>query len=366
VSSLASRIGYQEVREYLKHRGWVSVPSRRSHVAIFRSPGDGKFEVLVPLERELADYSDAMETIARRAGEFEGRSASAVLHDFLQPRRDIVRFALDGQATADGTIGLLDGLGMLSGAKKSLLASACSAKRPAKFHARMALAEADAFVHGCHLGQTEIGSFVLTVETPHDTGSAVVVGSSFGRRATEYLFASVGRLADAIRQDTVPFLLEAETGAIVSANLCEALVELMPKDESADLRLSSTWSPLLPQNKDIPSVVRIDRDMYESIEEIGQKLRPSDAPLPATFIGFVTELAGGFLPEGEVKLRVIVDEEMLEARAFLTRIDYQTAAQAHLTEQAVSVHGVLHRGRRAHHIKDVTSFAVLDLSAPAS
>lgn len=365
MNSPAARIGYQEVREYLKHRGWVSVPSRRPYVAIFRSPNGGEFEVLLPLERDLADYADAMATVARRAAEFEGRSPSAVLHDFLQPRRDIIRFALDGQAMADGTVGLLDGLGMLSGAKKSLLASACSAKRPAKFHARMALSEADAFVHACHLGQTEIGSFVLTVETPLDIDPTAFVGSSFGRRATEYLFASVGRLADTIRQDAVDSLLQEGTGPVVSANLCEALVELMPKDESADLRLSSTWSPLLPQNSPIPSVVRIDRDMYETIEELGEKLRPSDEPLPDTFLGFVTELAGGFLPEGEIKLRVIVDEEMLEARAVLSRADYQIAAQAHLNERAVSVHGVLHRGRRAHHIKDVTSFSILDLNAPA-
>jgi hypothetical protein len=228
----------------------------------------------------------------------------------------------------------------------------------------MALSEADAFVHACHLGQTEIGSFVLTVETPLDTGPAALVGSSFGRRATEYLFASVGRLAAAIRQDAVAHLIEADTGPIVSANLCEGLVELMPKDESADLRLTSTWSPILPQKNDIPSVVRIDRDMYEAIEELGEKLRPSDEPFPATFLGFVTELSGGFLPEGEVSLRVIVDEEMLEARTLLSRVDYQTAAQAHLNERAVSVRGVLHRGRRAHHIKDVTSFTILDLTAP--
>ena len=364
-TSQASRIGYQEVREYLKHRGWVAVPSRRSYAAIFRSP-NGEYEVQLPLERGLADYAEAIESVARKAAEFEHRSESAVLHDFLQPRRDIVRFALEGQSTSDGTIGLVDGLEMLSGAKKSLLASACSAKRPARFHKRMALAEADAFVHACHLGQTEVGSFVLTVETPLDTGAPAIVGPSFGRKATTYLIESVSRLANAIRQDTISTLLEDEGGSVVSANLCDALVELMPGDGSADLRLSTTWSPMLPQAQSVPSLVKIDRDMYESVADLAQKLRPADEPLPDAFVGYVTELAGGWLPEGEVKLRIIVDDEMLEARAMLSRLDYQTAAKAHLTEQAVSVHGVLHRGRRSHHVKDITSFSILNLGTPPS
>lgn len=356
--SAADRVGYQEVRDYLKHRGWTPVLSKRPYVAILRSP-DGTSEVQVPLERDLADYADAIETIARRAAQFERRSASSVMHDFLQPRRDVVRFSLEGQRTSDGTIGLLDGLAMLGGAKKSLLASACSVKRPARFHPRMALAEADAYVHSCNLGQTEVGSFVLTIETPHDSGAPSVVGESFGRRATEYLFCSVAKIATAVRQDTVDLLLEAPVApgvVVVSANLCDALVELMPSDESADLRLRSSWSPLLPPAANIPSLVKIDRDMYESIEALGQKLRPADVPLPDTFVGYVTELSGGFLPEGDVTLRVIVGAEMLEARATLSRADYATAAEAHLHERVVSVRGTLHRGRRSHELKDVVSF----------
>jgi hypothetical protein len=357
VNQRAARVGYQEVREYLKHRGWVAVPSRRTYAAVFRSPGAGDFEVQVPLERDLADYADAMESIAQRAAAFEGRSPDAVLHDFLQPRKDILRYALVGQSTADGTIGLVDGLAMLSGAKKSLLASACSVRRPARFHKRLALGEADAFVHACHLGQTEVGSFVLTVETPLEAGT---IGASFGRRTTEFLLSSVSRLATTIRQDTVTQLIDAQAPTI-SGNLCEALLELMPSDESADLRLSSTWSPSQPKTDGTPSEAKIDRDMYESIELIAQKLRPSDDPIPDMFIGYVTELAGGFSPEGDVKLRIIVDEEFVEARAFLSRADYTKAGDAHLKEQTIAVRGVFHRGRRNHQIKDITSFEFLNI-----
>src|SRR5262249_52269453 len=156
--------------------------------AIFRGPDGGSTEVVVPLERSLADYVDAIQTIAQKAAAVEKRSPEAVLHDFLQPRKDIVRYALAGQTPVCRSVDLLTGLALLAGARKSLLASAMSVKRPVKFHPRMSLSEAESFVAESRIGQTEAGSFVLVIETPHQVGAQLEIdGVPFGRRATQQL-----------------------------------------------------------------------------------------------------------------------------------------------------------------------------------
>jgi hypothetical protein len=190
----------------------------------------------------------------------------------------------------------------------------------------------------------------------------------FGRRATQQLFRSTELLTRAIRQDTVDALLLGDpNNSIVSANLCDALVEMMPADESADLRIQCSWSPLLPIPTETPSDVGVDRNMFETIEQVAQKLRPSNQPLLDTFYGYVTELAGGMSPEGEIRLRVLVEGELVEARAALEGAEYARAGEAHLQQNAVAVRGVLHRGRRIHEIRDVTSFEMLPrLEDPAS
>ena len=107
--------------------------------------------------------------------------------------RDIAARAVE----MDGAIKLDDGLALLSGSRKALLAAACSVKRPQTFHARMSLREAEAFVGKCRLGQTERGSFVATIECALDIGDASPTDGAidnaepFGRKATTLMMSSI-------------------------------------------------------------------------------------------------------------------------------------------------------------------------------
>lgn len=365
IADLAAAIGYQELRDYLVARRWQSVPSRLGHAAIYRSPEAGTVEVQIPLETGLADYADAITLAARRISGFEGRTVEQVLRDLLRPRVDTVRYALTGAATESGTIGLTAGLALVQGALKSLLASACSVQRPRRFHPRMTLGDAESYVRACRLGQTEIGSFVLTVDAPLDIHAQIDPGEvPFGRRATACLFESTAYLARSIRRGEASRVLdELPDAPPVSANLCEALVEMMPADEAADLRLTGAWSPLIPAPASLPDAVHFDRTMFESVERLAQQLRPSHGAEPAQYVGKVVELSGasntaGQL-EGDVILQVQVDDQLLKVRVTLGPESYTEAGKAHLGQQYVSVHGQLHRGRRVHALRGPSNFRVL-------
>ncbi|HEY8378329.1 MAG TPA: hypothetical protein VIK91_17655 [Nannocystis sp.] len=361
----AAAVAYQDLRAYLDARGWHSFPSRVSYAAIYRSPGAGDFEVQIPLDTDLADYADAIVFAARRIAAFEDRPVEQVLRDLLQPRCDTVRYAVTGPSTRTGTISLVAGHALVAGALKSLLASACSVQRPRRFHPRMTLSDAESYVRACRLGQTEIGSYVLTVETPLDIHAQLdATEIPFGRRATAYLFESTAYLARAIRQGETARILEENPDApLVSANLCESLLEMMPPDESADLRLTGSWSPLIPPPASVPSAVHFDRTMFEAVERLAQQLRPSRDSEPAQFVGKVLELSGapnaaGQL-EGDVVLQVQADDQLLKVRVPLGPEDYKDAGAAHLAQHYVSVRGQLHRGPRIHVLKNPTGFQVV-------
>lgn len=362
---LGNRVDYLDVRAYLESRGWSRVPSRRSYAAIYRSQGESPGEVQVPLDRGLADYGEAMVVIARRLSAYEHRPVESILHDLLQPRRDLLRFGLEGEVARDGSINLAAGLGLVSGVRKALLASACSVKRPRAFHPRMSMTEADAFLRECRLGQTEVGSFVLTVETPLDIEPQRPASEEpFGRQTAILFLQSVQHLTESVRAGEPQRVVEPEPGElVVSANLCEALVEMMPPDESADLRLRGSWSPLLRVGAHVPSEVHVDRDMYESIERVARQLRPARESQPDQFVGQVVELMGepgeqGDI-EGPVTLQVQVGDELLKVRVALGPLDYQKAATAHLGQGYVSVKGILRRGPRVHRIEQPSGFEIV-------
>lgn len=365
-SELAARIGYLDLRSYLAARGWSNIPSRLDYAAIYRSPGGSEVEIQIPLDTSLADYGDAMFIAARRLAGFEGRPVEQVLRDLLRPRSDTLRYALADDALRTGSVDLLTGSTLMSGAVKSLRASACSVQHPRRFHPRMSFADADGYIRACRLGQTEIGSYVLTISAPLDIHQQLDVHEAipFGRRATALLLESTAYIARSIRHGEAVRILEDRTDApLVSANLCEALVEMMPPDESADLRISGSWSPLVPPPPMAPSDILLDRSMFEPIEQLAQQLRPARGSEPGRFVGKVIELSGAPNPagvlEGEVILQIQIDDQLSRARVTLEPEAYREAGIAHFEQRYVSVRGQLHRGRRTHVLENPSEFTVL-------
>lgn len=364
------RLSSLSVKRYLLAKGWERVDSKRADVGIFRRPDAEEAEALLPLSSDFADVGDAMARAVEEIARFEQRPAAQVLRDLLHPRADLLRFAVESRETADGGIGLEEGLALLSGSKKALLAAACSVKRPQRFHPRMSLREAEAFVRACRLGQTEQGSFVATLECEidvDDTSPALLTGEvpePFGRKATTLLVRSVARVVDAIRTDDIGALTEPPEGApIVSANLCEALVEIMTGPDDTALRIGSSWSPVLPAPRDVPTSVRIEQHYRSVIDQVARALRPSVSPTPDLYIGKVDALQGEPGPDGRVQGEIViaaqVEDEILKIRLDLGADDYQRAGDAHLKGLYVSVRGILRRGARIHRLEGVAEFTIV-------
>ena len=365
------RLSHLAVKDYLLATGWERAPGKRPDVGIFRRPGSEEAEVLLPLRSDFPDAAEGMASAVEELARFEQRPAAQVLRDLARPRADLLRFGAEGRETADGGIGLDDGVALLSGSKKALLAAACSVKRPQRFHPRMSLREADAFVRACRLGQTEQGSFVVTLECQLDAEGTETLPrfegegrEPFGRKVTALLLRSVARVVDAIRGDNLGALTDPAPGEpIVSANLCEAILEMMPGAEDAALRIGSSWSPVMPAPRGVPGSVRVERQYLPAIEQVTRALRPSAHPTPDLFVGKVDALQGEPGPDGrmqgEVVLLAPVEEEMLKMRLDLGPEDYAAACDAHKDGLYVSVRGILRQGARVHRLEEVTAFRVV-------
>jgi hypothetical protein len=116
----------------------------------------------------LKDFDLLMARAITVLADFEERPVHELLADLLLPDSDVLRFQESSPSAAAGDVPFDHGLSLLNGARKTLLAAACSTLRPASFHRRMSLTEAEQFLQRCRLGQTERGSFIITVACPLD------------------------------------------------------------------------------------------------------------------------------------------------------------------------------------------------------
>jgi hypothetical protein len=363
--SLLSKVQPTNLRGYIRSNGWVRITTDSAaftDIAIFRKNDD---EILVPQKIDFGDYARRIGDIVETLSAIEKRPKVQILNDVLIPSSDILRFKVSGPTSGDGTVPLGEGLGLIAGSKKALLAAAHQVLQPQRFHPRLKRAEADEFMNSCRLGQTERGSFIATFICPVtaqiEFDDPATPNEPFSRKVTEGLIRGVSAMLSAIDQDNLdPIKNQKDGSAFVSANLCDAIVEMQPMSLS-NLTITGSWAPTIPAPTNIISQLEIRRDYIPAIEQIAKDLRPQVAPKEDLFIGKIDSLHGSVGENGKVQGDVVLafvhdDGELLRAKLNLNADAYATACDAHKLGKYVEVSGTLHRGHRANWIKDPKSF----------
>mgnify|MGYP006292230799 CR=1 FL=1 len=364
--NLVERVQAADVRHYLLADGWERMKGLTDDIAVFRR-GDGDDEVVVPMKKELPDYhyrrmAEAISDIA----DYEDRPSQEILRDLLTGPSDVVRFRVDDPSVSDGTILIEDGMNLFGGAKKALLASACSVVEPLPYYPRLSRSEATTFIKSCRMA-SEPGSFIARVICPLDavpseaearqlalssTGADVVEAAPFTRRVTHTLMAALDTLVTSTDRDESASLFDKPEEKRLSANLCDALLEMQPKGRHSSLSVSSHWSAR-HRSAEVPaSKVKLTFEHFEVVEKLANELRPRREPEESAFLGTVVELSGApgpdNKPEGQVTLRLNDGDDMLTVRVNLDAEDYKTAGTAHFENRHIKIWGTLHRRARIH------------------
>ncbi|HLX61941.1 MAG TPA: hypothetical protein VKX17_11730 [Planctomycetota bacterium] len=363
-----SKIVPQNVRDYAKSRGWARIETKQSNVAVYRSPIAGRYEQLVvPMDSTLDDYAERIADVVANLSRVEGRAPIDVANDLLTPDADTLRFANESLDADRGSIGILEGIQLLEGARRSILAAACSVLTPAQHHPRLSRAEADQLLKASRLNHTEQGSFVVAISCPLRAVDSdhSLIEEPFARRTTKLLARSVAKLVRAIENDKLDSIMEpSPNGPVVTSNLCEALLRMLPSRDDGGLRLSVSWSPVLPPDPETPrEPIRIRKGYFKPIEELYERLRPKEGPKADFYVGTVETLNGALgdnnQRSGEVVLQLLYEEDLISVRCDLDAIQYRDADKAHMTGGVVVVRGILHRGGRIHRIQPVETFTVV-------
>lgn len=370
-------ISPQHVRSYAIAKGWQRVPKVNGNIALFQRPTDDWRQLIVPMDESMEDYSQRIFEVVEKLAELESRSIVQVLNDLIMAEADVLRYRVMSSATGKGTVPLVEGFKLLEGAKKSVLAAACSVVHPVSYHPRMTQRKAQQLLQACQLGQTERGSFTLTVSCPLravEEDQSLLPGSiPFTRQATVLLIQSMHEIVSAIESDRVSQFVDSQLASaesneqisptsrtVISANLCSALLNMQPSEEDSDLTVSATWAATLPNETDLPTSVRIKRDYFPIIGDVYEELRPSESPTASLFVAYVDTLNGQPNKNGEVQgdvtLSVFYEEELWKAHVDLGAAEYQIAVDAHRNASMVRFKGILHPGRRSHRITDVSNF----------
>lgn len=374
--NLLAQLRSAELRRYAVATGWKRNEELNGRVAVFQHPSSELDQLVVPVETRDADaYAVLAEEAVRKLAAREERPAGEVLNDLLLPPADVIRFRTSSPEAETGSLPLERTVQLLTGVRRLLSAVAHSALTPQRYFPRTRRAEAEEFIGGCRVGQTERGSFTLAVACPLDlpsAGGALFENppvAPFPRRVTSLLMRTVGDLARSTDLGRAGELIDTGRHPGMSANFCEALLLLRPVGDRSFLGVSSSWSRVLPPDAAASTPARAEvelrQEAFEAAEQLAPRLRPDPSATEDLYVGFVEELRGGLAPEGsgpsgEVWLSVYDDGDFVRARVNLTAAQYAIANAAHMAAGLIRLRGILRRLPRSREIESVTEFGPID------
>lgn len=304
--------------------------------------------------------------------EIEQRDPKLIARDLREAASDLVEFRIVAEPLENGEIPLKAAPELTGGAYAALQAAARSefARRPHYAQGNLP-AGVRRFVEAAKLVGTDKGSVILRVRppAPDEPRQATIEGvdapAPFERRVAQRLVEGVRAAKTAAHRDPAQVDLDGLDGDIeegLSANLCDALVDLSGKRSGLDARVAVRVRWALTRPADEPAtVVELDRGEIGRLPAVAAILKQID-PLPnSTVTGYVTrfhrELGGDV---GEVWLNADLDGELRRVRVELERSDYELAMQAHSAEREVRVVGTLERAGHAREVTDPTSFSMAE------
>jgi hypothetical protein len=277
-----------DLQLYLRAHGWKPVATTVQSEAVDWEYASGgvSVEVTAPRNARWRDYPRRVREVLAELSQLEGRSERAIAQDIQRASRDIIRVRAVIDGRTDGSIPLEDGALLARSTRSLMLAAACAAYEPRRAYHSRKPQPATEYVRSLSMGQTEVGSFVLTVLSPVPPAftqqanlplvETAVTPDHYNRKVTRTLSTALGAVKQAtedsiVTGDITPFDEAVAMG--VSADLCESLGLIRECATVAAVTISLGWAPARPEPAHVPTHHEFTPDTLEYINAAGRSLR---------------------------------------------------------------------------------------------
>jgi hypothetical protein len=301
----------------------------------------------------------------------EQRSQLDILTDLSFSNADVVRIRSDYGDTADGTIPLDEAVSLVEKARDAVMAAACSAIQPRPYFAPRKFDQALDYVKKVKMGQTERGSYTVTVISKvapilRPEMQSTEIEEPYERRVVRTLYTGLTHVRAAAD-------LAASTGSLdsfsqgveygISANLCNALVGMGGNMElPSALEFSFSWSRTRPlSHYEGPANVLISPDSLRIIEEAGRILREISPREEFELEGIVVRLDRHQAEQkGQVTVLGFVEERPHSVRIELGGEDYSRAVMSHKQRKPIFAIGDLIKKGRSYFLQNPHDVRVIE------
>jgi len=349
-----------DIASYLHATGWQNIEDIGDKASVWVLPNDPEAEVVVPKRQSYGDFGLRVGEILGALSRVEQRSQLNVFADVASVWSDLVRLRAADRDVEHGTLPLSSGVSFVEGARDVMLAAACAAVVRKGNFPRRKPTQANEYLERVRLGQTERGSFVLTLHCPvtpqlRPVGEGFFPEEPFERKVTKTLMNGLAAVRNAAQHaaatgDFAPFRESVAAG--VSANLCSAIVRLGNVVPETGIEVSMTWSRSRPA-ENTPQRVLIEPDSFPVIQEADRIFRETEPQDDFQLLGFIVQLRRPETdPIGRVTLTTLIDDQVRKVTVDLPEPQYDLAVHAHNRRKPISCTGELVKEGRSYRLSN--------------
>lgn len=364
-----------EVASYLRVHGWRQEADIADKGSIWLFPatsGRDEADLTLPLRRNLGDFALRMGDVLRTLAAVEARPETEILHDLSTTGSDLIRIRAPSRHAALGSLPLEEAVAFVERSRDMMLAAACAAVAKRSYYATRKPTRATDYLSRVRMGQTERGSYVLTILSPVAPALAsegeLPLGleppEPYERQVIRTLAEGLAALEQAARQAASSGGMGAFEQAVrlgVSANLCDAVAGLSAASPGEGLDVSIAWSRTRQPAATTPSRIFLGSDSIPLIQEAARLFKDTAPVEDVEMEGFVTRL--NRRPQdvpGEITLEGLVDGGLRRVAMQLVGEAYSQAVQAHDQRQRVACAGDLVKERGGFRLQNPRHFRVVD------
>ena len=249
-----------EVASYLRVHGWRQEADLNGKGSVWLLPAeDGREEtdITLPLQRDLGDFALRMGDVLRTLRQVERRPEPEILQDLMTTSSDLIRVRAPSREADSGSLPLEQAVAFVERARDLVLAAACAAITKRAYFATRKPTKATEYLSRVRMGQTERGSYVLTILSPVAPALApegelpldLEPSEPYERQVTRTLAEGLAAMELAARDAAASGGMGGFEQAVqrgVSANLCDAVAGLSAVSPGEGLDIRIAWSRTRP------------------------------------------------------------------------------------------------------------------------
>lgn len=380
IERLAKSLDGESLTTALSSLGWERYGGQENKYARYRPSGArDRDRLVIPLDDGLADYRELIREAVFRLATSDPKTFNALRAIEVRAETgDEVGFEKDVR-TRNGAIPWAMGEEIFRAARGTLLAGAkASVSQRAYFgnrHGRFA----HEFLNACYMGQTRIGSYVVTAYTPvGDTFFAKKpkdenrplpndAGSVVGREVTLNLSKALEATTEALTHYRRTHSLAGFEEGVrlgVSKELLESVHDLVAGGDAGQVsvRWSANPKSLVELTSQKPVAFEFDRSAIPTLERASRKLAsltPTESVRVTGWVSVVRKPKRG--ANGLIELKVIAGSNAPTLRIPVTHDQFEIAANACAQDEGLTVSGSQEKEGRTYYLYNASNLNSIPL-----